>query len=52
MNRAPVPPPQVMLGLYIVRGDNIACVGEIDEEVDAELVLDDIFAEPLKAVVH
>jgi len=43
---------QVVLGLYIVRGDNIAVVGEVDEEVDAELVLDDITAEPLKPVVH
>lgn len=43
---------QVVLGLYIVRGDNIAIVGEIDEERDAELALDEIYAEPLKAVVH
>ena len=43
---------QVALGLYIVRGDNIAMVGEISEEADAELILDDIVAEPLKPVVH
>ena len=43
---------QVALGLYIVRGDNIAVVGEIDEEVDAELPLENITAEPLKPVVH
>lgn len=41
-----------MLGLYIVRGDNIAVLGEVDEEADAELALDEIYAEPLKAVVH
>ena len=39
---------QVALGLYIVRGDNIAMVGEIDEAADAELDLDAIVAEPLK----
>ena len=80
---------QVVLGLYIVRGDNMcvprlhfflfshslvlalvldfaallshtprpslvrsALVGEIDEEADAELALDEIVAEPLKPVVH
>jgi len=29
-----------------------ALVGEIDEEADAELALDEIVAEPLKPVVH
>ena len=43
---------QVALGLYIVRGDNIAVVGEVDEDADADLVLDEIMAEPLKPVVH
>jgi U6 snRNA-associated Sm-like protein LSm8 len=43
---------QVVLGLYIIRGDNIALVGEIDEEVDAQLELDQMVAEPLKPVVH
>ncbi len=41
-----------MLGLYIVRGDNIAVVGEVDEEADAELDLASMMAEPLKPVVH
>mmetsp|Transcript_20025 Transcript_20025/g.42285 ORF Transcript_20025/g.42285 Transcript_20025/m.42285 type:complete len:97 (-) Transcript_20025:826-1116(-) len=43
---------QVVLGLYIVRGDNIAVVGEIDEDADAELDLATITAEPLKPVAH
>ena len=43
---------QVVLGLYIVRGDNIAVVGEVDEEADAKLDLSTMKAEPLKAVVH
>jgi hypothetical protein len=29
-----------------------AMVGEVDEEVDAELDLDSMIAEPLKPVVH
>lgn len=41
-----------MLGLYIVRGDNIALVGEVDEDIDAEIDLAMLKAEPLKAVVH
>jgi U6 snRNA-associated Sm-like protein LSm8 len=73
---------QVVLGLYIVRGDNMcapaasippvltpffvadsespcscavrrsAVVGEVDEDADAELSLDEIMAEPLKPVTH
>ena len=43
---------QVVLGLYIIRGDNIAMIGEVDEGADAELDLDAIVAEPLKPVVH
>lgn len=43
---------QVMLGLYIIRGDNIAVIGEIDEEADANLDLSSIRADPLNAVVY
>ena len=35
-----------------MRGDNIAIVGEVDEEKDAELDLNAMTAEPLKPVVH
>ena len=42
----------VPLGLYIIRGDNIAVVGEVDEAKDAELDLNTIRAPPLKPVVH
>lgn len=41
-----------MLGLYIIRGDNIAVIGEIDEEADANLDLNSIRADPLNAVVY
>ncbi|KAK4409445.1 Sm-like protein LSM8 [Sesamum angolense] len=30
---------QLVLGLYIIRGDNISIVGELDEELDASLDL-------------
>eukprot|EP00899_Mesostigma_viride_P005739 jgi/Mesvir1/15166/Mv04847-RA.1 len=43
---------QLLLGLYIVRGDNIAVVGEFDPELDSNLDLDQIRAQPLKPVVH
>ena len=29
-----------------------AVVGEVDEDADAELTLDEIMAEPLKPVIH
>ncbi|KAM5171416.1 LSM8 homolog, U6 small nuclear RNA associated [Mantella aurantiaca] len=43
---------QVVLGLYIVRGDNVAVIGEIDEETDSALDLGNIRAEPLNSVVN
>ncbi|GFR15412.1 u6 snRNA-associated Sm-like protein LSm8 [Trichonephila clavata] len=43
---------QVVLGLYIVRGDNVAVVGEVDDELDARLDLSNIKAEPLNPVTH
>lgn len=43
---------QVVLGLYIVRGDNVAVVGEIDEDVEKRLDFSSIKAEPLNAIVY
>ena len=43
---------QGVLGLYIIRGDNIAIVGEMDLAKDQEVDLSQISAEPLKPVVH
>ncbi|KAL5516595.1 hypothetical protein EMCRGX_G001978 [Ephydatia muelleri] len=43
---------KVPLGLYIIRGDNVAVVGEIDEELESELNLTEIRAEPLSAIAH
>ncbi|KAM9668003.1 U6 snRNA-associated Sm-like protein LSm8 [Dama dama] len=38
---------QVVLVLYIIRGNNVAVIGEIDEETDSALDLGNIRAEPL-----
>lgn len=43
---------QHLLGLYIIRGDNIAIVGQIDESLDSRLDLGSIKAEPLGPIVH
>ncbi|KAL7223628.1 hypothetical protein ACSBR1_025140 [Camellia fascicularis] len=43
---------QLVLGLYIIRGDNISIVGELDEELDANLDLSKQRAHPLKPVIH
>jgi len=43
---------QVVLGLYIIRGDNVAVIGEIDEDVEKQLDFPSIRAEPLAAIVH
>ena len=39
-------------GLYVIRGDNIAVIGEIDEDVDKQVDYETIRADPLKPVVH
>jgi len=43
---------QVVLGLHIVRGDNICVVGEVDEDIDQMLDFYNIKSEPLNAVHH
>ncbi|XP_074657846.1 U6 snRNA-associated Sm-like protein LSm8 [Tubulanus polymorphus] len=43
---------QVVLGLYIIRGDNVAVVGEIDDGIDGALDFAAIKAEPLNIVTH
>ena len=43
---------QVVLGLHIVRGDNICVVGEIDQDIDSRLDLHNLKAEPLNPVPH
>ena len=43
---------RVNLGLYIVRGDNVATIGEVDTELDRKLDMTKLKAEPLNPVVH
>jgi len=43
---------QIVLGLHIIRGDNIAVIGLIDETIDSRLDLANIRGEPLGPVVH
>mmetsp|Transcript_6479 Transcript_6479/g.16599 ORF Transcript_6479/g.16599 Transcript_6479/m.16599 type:complete len:93 (-) Transcript_6479:492-770(-) len=42
----------VVLGLYIVRGDNIAVIGEVDTELDGQIDLSEVLAPPIPAVVY
>ncbi|KAK9735051.1 hypothetical protein RND81_04G180600 [Saponaria officinalis] len=43
---------QIVLGLYIIRGDNISVIGELDEELDAGLELSELRGHPLKPIIH
>ena len=43
---------QVVLGLHIIRGDNIAIIGQIDESIDSQLDFSAIHSEPLMPIVH
>ena len=43
-----VPVELVPLGLYIIRGDNVAIISELDEVKDAEMDLASIRADPIK----
>ncbi|KAJ1724380.1 hypothetical protein LPJ53_001336 [Coemansia erecta] len=42
----------VDLGLYMIRGDNIAVIGLVDEEADNALDLDSLHGEPLSPIKH
>ncbi|VDB95496.1 unnamed protein product [Peniophora sp. CBMAI 1063] len=41
---------EVPLGLYLVKGDMIILIGEVDEEKDKEIDLSSIRAEPLPPI--
>lgn len=43
---------QVVLGLHIIRGDNVAIIGQIDESIDSRLDLSSIHSDPLAPIVH
>ena len=42
----------VQLGLYVIRGDNIAVVGEIDEDIDRRLNFSFIRALPIQPITQ
>uniref|UniRef100_A0A7S4IN79 U6 snRNA-associated Sm-like protein LSm8 n=1 Tax=Odontella aurita TaxID=265563 RepID=A0A7S4IN79_9STRA len=42
----------VPLGLYVIRGDNVAIIADLDEEKEGEADLLDVRAEPLRPVVQ
>ncbi|GBG24101.1 U6 snRNA-associated Sm-like protein LSm8 [Hondaea fermentalgiana] len=39
-------------GLLVLRGDNVALIGELDEDVEARTDLETVRAAPLKPIVH
>jgi len=40
------------LGLFIIRGDNVAVIGEVDDDKSAQVSFESIRAAPLKPIVH
>ncbi|RUP43744.1 hypothetical protein BC936DRAFT_136792 [Jimgerdemannia flammicorona] len=42
----------VPLGLYLIQGDNICIIGELDDIRDANLDLANLCADPIQAVKH
>lgn len=43
---------EIELGHFIIRGDNIALVGLVDGELDGQLALENIKADPLTEIIH
>jgi len=44
------PVEEIPLGLYLVKGDQIVLIGELDSEKDGSTDLSDVRAEPLPAI--
>eukprot|EP00055_Hartaetosiga_balthica_P000891 m.137720 g.137720 ORF g.137720 m.137720 type:complete len:93 (+) comp12214_c0_seq1:86-364(+) len=42
----------VNLGLFVVRGDNLAMIGELDVEHDESIDHDNVRAEPIQPIIH
>jgi U6 snRNA-associated Sm-like protein LSm8 len=43
---------EISLGLKIIRGDNVAIVGVVDEDIEQQIDYSKVRAEPLNPVVH
>ena len=46
------PAETVPLGLYVVRGDSIAVIGEVDDERDDEVDWENIRVDPMPVITH
>ena len=42
---------EAVLGLYVIRGDNLSTIGELDEALDQTTDWSEIKAEPLKSTI-
>jgi len=42
----------IQLGLYMIRGDNVAVVGEIDEDLDSTVDYVNLRAAPVPLITH
>ncbi|KAK5578877.1 hypothetical protein RB653_008552 [Dictyostelium firmibasis] len=42
----------IPLGVHLIKGDDVAVIGEVDDELDKKLNLKEIIAEPMKPIVH
>ena len=42
----------IQLGLYMIRGDNVAVVGEIDEDLDNTVDYVNLRAAPVPIIIH
>lgn len=40
------------LGLCVIRGENVAVIGQVDRDIDGQIDLAKCIAKPLKPVVH
>lgn len=47
-----VPSEEVPLGLYIIRGDSVAVVGRVDEEIDGKIDWSKVHGEVLGSTKH
>jgi U6 snRNA-associated Sm-like protein LSm8 len=52
LQEAVVPSEEVPLGLYIVRGDNVAVCGRVDEEIDGQIDWTKVHGEVLGSTKH
>lgn len=43
---------RLALGLYVIRGDNIAVVGEVDDDLDASIDFARLRSQPLGVIGH